>query len=119
MEMQGICRKCGQVSFVEAASQEQANLLVTERCDCEQVAKNKLALITNLRQLCGNGAAHFGFEPLKEETIDFLEGVCEKVVEGYFTQAKVIAGDTDIVIKATTNGFSVTRNKKRKATLEV
>lgn len=119
MEHQGICRRCGQVIFVEAASQEQADLLATERCDCEQVAKNKLALITNLRQLCGNGAAHFGFEPLKEDTIIFLEGACEKVVEGYFTQAKVVVGETNIVVKATTNGFSVTRDKKRKTTLEV
>lgn len=119
MEMTGICKKCGQVRIVDAKDQHMADMLATERCDCEQIAKNKRALIDNLRILCGEDAPNYGFEMLDNATLRFLESLCEQVVEGRFEQVKAVVGDTSIVIKATNSGFSVTRDRKRKATLEV
>lgn len=37
--MEGLCKNCGQVHFVSAETQEEADRIASESCDCENEAK--------------------------------------------------------------------------------
>ena len=103
IEMQGVCKYCGQSAFVEVEqgdSQSAADRAVTRICTCEGAERETavMAANANLRALAVDSAVELGYEyVLDSETVAALKQIIPLVYDGTFEDVKVMEPGGDMV----------------------
>lgn len=117
-EMKGVCPFCGQEAFVEAETQEEADLKAAQSCKCDNSVKRIYLLGQNIEKLTGPEICKFNMEALPEETTEALKDIGSLCVVGEIEAVTVRVPDSTIKIRRTKRGISVSRMKALSATLE-
>ena len=117
-KMKGVCMFCGQEAFVEAETQEEANIKAAQECKCDNSAKRSYLLGQNIEKLTGPEICKFNMDALPEETKDALKAIGSICVVGDIEAITVRVPDSTIKIRKTKKGISVSRMKALSATLE-
>lgn len=117
-KMTGTCPFCGQEQFVQAASQEEADIRAAQNCSCENDLKRKYQLGQNIEKLTGPEICKFNMEVLSEETREALKEIGSLCISGELELITVRTSDSTIKIRKTKGGIAVSRMKALSATLE-
>lgn len=111
--MEGLCKSCGQVHFVSAETQEEADRIASESCDCENEAKWHRLMVANVEMLCGEQSKELGFVPLDGANLEFVKNACELIHAGFINNAKFSVANSEIKISGGAAGkIDVKRTKK-------
>ena len=103
IEMQGVCKYCGQSAFVEmeeGCDQVAADRVVTRNCMCEGSERENaiMAANANLRALAVDNAVDLGYEyALDSEVVTELKRIIPLIYDGVFTDVKVMEPGGDMV----------------------
>lgn len=119
---EGTCRFCGQIQPVMAESFEAADLIVTDRCNCDGAAleKRKACLRENIVEVAGSGCEKYGFNPLDIEIIDLIYAAGVMVMNDEVQQISICADGTVVKISINTKGqVKVTRKEQKNISAEV
>lgn len=117
-QMTGKCAYCGQTRFVDADTQEQADIIATENCACDNIMKKRRMIFENVEELCGANAVNYGMEQMTEEAIDVLKAGGELCLRGLTDSIAMKAAGTSISIRSTAKGVKVERKKVSSVGLE-
>lgn len=81
-EYEGVCSYCGNIQPVLAIDQEDANLIITRRCDCGAAEREmqKNVMIENLRAICNGGDS--GMPQMGEELTEKVISMAMIVFDG-------------------------------------
>ncbi len=124
IEVTGVCLYCGQQQMVavnDECTEEQADVLATNRCKCVGALKARGLEESKDRvdRLFGSGCAKMGFDtPCDEATVQALRRIVQLITAEDLDEVKVKlpCGDT-AVIRRTGGIAEITRELKRKRTL--
>ena len=117
-QMTGTCAYCGQARLVNADPQEQADILATENCTCDNIMIKRQLIFGNIEELCGVNAVNYGMEQLTEEAIDMLKTGGELCLRGLADSISMKAAGSSISIRTTAKGVKVERKKVSSVGLE-
>lgn len=98
----GHCEYCGTEMAVLAKTQEEANELAAEKCDCAgvRIARKKEKMAEKLDSLIGTGCEEAGFSPVERAIHDAIETIGFMIIEGLLQQAAFKVDGTTITMKA-------------------
>lgn len=119
---EGTCRFCGQIQPVMAESPEEADSIVTDRCNCDGAIfeKRKACLKENIAEVAGAGCEKYGFNPLDVEITNLLYAAGVMVMLDKMQQISVSADGTAVKISVNTKGqVKVTRKEQKNISTEV
>ena len=80
--MEGLCKNCGQMHLVSAETQEEADRIASESCDCENEAKWHRMMEENVEMLCGEQSRNLNFIPLDDTSLRYVKTTCEIKING-------------------------------------
>lgn len=98
---EGVCQGCGTIMSVLAASQEEADRLVSSRCGCgaAEVQKKYDQMISDLNECIGSPCTKHGFTEIEDETAAMIVDAADKVWEGKLEKITFVVDATTIDIK--------------------
>ncbi len=111
--MKGFCKDCGQMHLVDANSQKEADVIATDKCDCESEVKWLRLMHDNVDMLCGSKSSELDFEPMEQPAIDLVKTACELVHKGFIESVKVSAADSEVVITRVVAKINIVRKRKQ------
>lgn len=118
--MTGVCRYCGQVQTVVAASQEEADMLAMEGCNCEAAIRHqrrKLA-VEKIEMLKTLPEEQTGFRPVSEELCILLKMLGGKMADGKLDSIALTAEGRRISMRLKQDTIRITQQKSVKSELE-
>lgn len=99
---------------VIATSQEEADTLVTEKCDCD--GSDKIKKIIHMDKLidaiCGEESKKQKFVALSTEEIEEIKSLGRMVLNLEFTQAQLRIPDSVITMSGSSKGIKISRSRK-------
>lgn len=116
---QGICKYCGNTQPVMAESQEAADEIVSEKCDCgAAAAEEKKAKLMGRINYIAAAAYNETFEPLPEAQVTMLRQGGQEVIAGNCSSVTFEVKDSKIRIWADGDKIKVKRSGSREETAE-
>ena len=110
--MEGLCKNCGQIHFVSAKTQEEADRIASESCDCENKAKWHCLMEENVEMLCGEKSRELNFEPLDDASIRFVKNTCELIHAEFLGNVKFSVANSEIKINGVAGKVDIKRTRK-------
>lgn len=101
-DMLGVCHGCGQTKMVKASSQEEADRIATEECDCPagELQRRKKEFDERLSELIGETAPEYGWEAAQsKETYEAIRKIGHIIAEGEIESAMIRIDKTNLKIK--------------------
>ena len=111
--MEGLCKNCGQMHLVSAETQEEADRIASESCDCENEAKWHRMMEENVEMLCGEQSRNLNFIPLDDTSLRYVKTTCELIHAGFISNAKFSAANSEIKINGVAGKVDIKRTKKQ------
>ena len=111
--MEGLCKNCGQMHLVSAETQEEADRIASESCDCENEAKWHRMMEENVEMLCGEQSRNLKFIPLDDTSLRYVKTTCELIHAGFISNAKFSAANSEIKINGVAGKVDIKRTKKQ------
>ena len=111
--MEGLCKNCGQMHLVPADTQEEADRIASESCDCENEAKWHRMMEENVEMLCGEQSRNLNFIPLDDTSLRYVKTTCELIHAGSISNAKFNAANSEIKINGVLGKVDIKRTKKQ------
>ena len=111
---EGICKFCGQVQTVQADSQEEANMIATLNCNCDdaEAYRRREDLMTLINSTCQDLPEDCGFVNMSVGQIKALKDLGGMVADGFVMKATVDIADSRCMINRKKDGsFTFRRNK--------
>lgn len=110
----GRCRNCGREQSTITSSQEAADRMVTESCDCRggDVPEKKILMHRQLKTLCGEEAPEYGFDAVDPNTYDRIVEIADLVVEGKIQTATFKVDGTTISMSNAGGKIRAKRSQK-------
>lgn len=101
-DLLGVCSGCGQTKMVKAQTQEEADRIATEECDCPEgeLTRRKKEFDDRLQELISETAPEYGWEPAKsQEIFERIQELGHIVCEGGIESAVIRIDKTTLKIK--------------------
>lgn len=125
MEMiTGTCMFCGQQQTIRVSGkidENEANLIVTQKCNCDGAlkAKTQEETLSRIQQLFGSGCRDMGFEYVCDgHQLRVLREASDAVLLQHIDEAKIKLPNGDMAAFKLTGGVvEITREMKRKKTV--
>lgn len=120
--MEGKCKYCGQVIWVEAENEEDADLQARKKCDCGGYEKEKRLEEAKaaIHDLCVVSAEKDGKEIMPQNVGELLYQCAEQINEEQIDKVAIDAWKIKITMQMTSKGkIKVTRTDKETSTREV
>lgn len=97
---EGVCRYCGQVQQVEAATQEEADEVATEKCDCDEAKRyrHRLEFFQLIDDACARVPADGGFVAMTDAQIEALHTIGEMMASGTISKAAIDIADSRCIM---------------------
>ena len=113
----GRCLYCGLVQPIMAESQEEADSLITRKCDCAGAAKQRKidTLTENILNITAEGhCEESNLKPIEPAAVDMLIAAGALVVHGAIDKVQISAEGSTITIAVGSKGqVKVTRKETR------
>ncbi|MBK5254006.1 MAG: hypothetical protein JJE03_06080 [Peptostreptococcaceae bacterium] len=118
--IEGMCKHCGQMRFVEARDTEEANAKVSLSCSCDEGAQDRKLkkMNENLDKLCGSHAEEYQMKPVEEDVYELLKGLCILVNEEAIAKVAISVDYTTITIYKKNENVILNRKKMSNYQLE-
>ena len=101
-DMLGVCQGCGQTKMAKAQTQEEADRIATQDCDCPagELMRRKKEFDDRLNELIGETAPDNGWEPAKsKEVFERIQELGHIIIEGGIESAVIRIDKTTLKIK--------------------
>ena len=99
--------------IVYADTQEEADRIASESCDCENEAKWHRMMEENVEMLCGEQSRNLNFIPLDDTSLRYVKTTCELIHAGFISNAKFSAANSEIKINGVLGKVDIKRTKKQ------
>ena len=112
-DLLGVCKGCGQTMMVVATSQEQADEIATERCDCPagEMIRKKKELDERLGELIGEEAPQYGWDATTPEIFEAIRQIGHIVSEGKIESVGIRIDKTSLRIANRGGKIVIERSK--------
>jgi len=102
-----------------AATQEEADKMVTDKCDCAEsdMVIYHQKMLDNLEEVAGAGCAQYGFIPTDEEDLNMIHEVAELIFKEKIDKVTFMIDATTLTITNTAKGVKINRKKIKSVTL--
>ena len=84
--------------LVSADTQEEADRIASESCDCENEAKWHRMMEENVEMLCGEQSRNLNFIPLDDTSLRYVKTTCELIHAGFISNAKFSASYSNLTL---------------------
>lgn len=114
--MQGICKACGQVMTVEAKTQEEADCIAMERCDCEEGKKARLKILLRekIKRICFTPESESGIPRLSEDDYYLCLELGNRILDEQIEEVNLKIKGTKIKIKIQGDVLKISRELKKR-----
>ena len=112
-DLLGVCKGCGQTMMVVATSQEQADEIATEKCDCPagEMFRKKKELDERLGELIGEEAPQYGWDATTPEIFEAIRQIGHIVSEGKIESVGIRIDKTSLRIANRGGKIVIERSK--------
>ena len=112
-DLLGVCKGCGQTMMVVATSQEQADEIATEKCDCPagEMIRKKKELDERLGELIGEEAPQYGWDATTPEIFEVIRQIGHIVSEGKIESVGIRIDKTSLRIANRGGKIVIERSK--------
>ena len=112
-DLLGVCQGCGQTMMVVATSQEQADEIATEKCDCPagEMIRKKKELDERLGELIGEEAPQYGWDATTPEIFEAIRQIGHIVSEGKIESVGIRIDKTSLRIANRGGKIVIERSK--------
>ena len=112
-DLLGVCKGCGQAMMVVATSQEQADEIATEKCDCPagEMIRKKKELDERLGELIGEEAPQYGWDATTPEIFEAIRQIGHIVSEGKIESVGIRIDKTSLRIANRGGKIVIERSK--------
>lgn len=112
-DLLGVCKGCGQTMMVVATSQEQADEIATEKCDCPagEMIRKKKELDERLGELIGEEAPQYGWDATTPEIFEAIRQIGHIVSEGKIESVGIRIDKTSLRIANRGGKIVIERSK--------
>lgn len=109
----GVCKGCGQTMMVVETSQEQADEIATEKCDCPagEMIRKKKELDERLGELIGEEAPQYGWDATTPEIFETIKEIGHIVAEGKIESVGIRIDKTSLRIANRGGKIVIERSK--------
>ena len=113
-EYEGGCSYCGNIQPVLAMDQDDANLIITRRCDCGAAEREmqKNVMVENLKVICNGGDS--GMPQMGEELTEKVISMAMLVFDGTAASITVEIGKSKVKIARSGEKIKTSRAMGRK-----
>lgn len=109
----GVCKGCGQTMMVVETSQEQADEIATEKCDCPagEMIRKKKELDERLGELIGEEAPQYGWDATTPEIFETIKEIGHIEAEGKIESVGIRIDKTSLRIANRGGKIVIERSK--------
>jgi|GEM_PF-3476118 len=113
--LEGICKYCGNKQPVMAADQKDADIKITNECDCGGAKKEKThkAMLKNLENTVGDKASEYGFREVSPQQRKAIDALAEAVFNEHIEKASINVDHTVLTIAMVKDKVRIIRKKTR------
>lgn len=106
--MTGTCKYCGQVQNVRAFTEQEADIIASDNCDCSEskLAQKKKQVFADIEEI---SKGNLNAPTLSYEVVELLKFAAEKIIKNNLNSSTFKLGSCTITIKETTSKIKVTR----------
>lgn len=118
---EGICKYCGSMQPILAADQTDANIKVSEHCECKGYIKEKQhdRMIANIDQTFGPGCLKYGLQQVSNEQMFAITYTAEQVFDDVIGHASIgLFGSAAKISRTSKGGIKIERTFATKVQTE-